>query len=141
MNKFKTMIIVAFIIGLILILFIIGKINLSIKFDSAVKELFSQSMDISNKRYSQTQLDGLPEPIQRYFNYILKDGQSYISYARIKHDGLFKADLKKGWMNITGEQYATTEKPGFIWKGTTQMFVAREVNDCNGCPLIQVKQN
>lgn len=127
MNKSKTMIIVAFIIGLILILFIIGKINLSIKFDSAVKELFSQSKDISNKRYSQTQLDGLPEPIQRYFNYILKDGQSYISYARIKHDGLFKADLKKGWMNITGEQYATTEKPGFIWKGTTQMFVARDM--------------
>jgi hypothetical protein len=26
-----------------------------------------------------------------------------------------------------GEQYATTEKPGFIWKGTTSMFTARDM--------------
>ena len=30
-------------------------------------------------------------------------------------------------MNIKVEQYATTEKPGFIWKGTTAMFVARDL--------------
>lgn len=30
-------------------------------------------------------------------------------------------------MNIKGEQYATTEKPGFIWKGTTSMFEARDM--------------
>ena len=30
-------------------------------------------------------------------------------------------------MNTTGEQYATTGKPGFIWKGTTSMFVARDM--------------
>ncbi|MEZ4690295.1 MAG: DUF6544 family protein [Ignavibacteria bacterium] len=26
-----------------------------------------------------------------------------------------------------GEQYASMEKPGFIWKGTTSMFVARDM--------------
>jgi hypothetical protein len=30
-------------------------------------------------------------------------------------------------MDIEGEQYATTEKPGLIWKGTTGMFVARDL--------------
>ena len=44
----------------------------------------------------------------------------------MKHDGQFKTDLKKDWVNIIGEQYFTTEKPGFIWKGTTSMFVARD---------------
>jgi hypothetical protein len=35
--------------------------------------------------------------------------------------------LDKDWTDIKGEQYATTEKPGFIWKGTTAMFIARDM--------------
>jgi hypothetical protein len=69
----------------------------------------------------------LPDPVQCYFNRVLKDGQPFISYVRIKHIGRFKADLKKDWMQIKGEQYATTNIPGFIWKGTTTMFVARDM--------------
>jgi hypothetical protein len=115
------------VIGLILIIFIIGKINLSIQFSNQVKTLFSQSKSIAAQQFHKNQLDSLPVPVQRYFNHVLKQGQPYISYARIKHDGQFKAALDKGWMNIKGEQYATTEKPGFIWKGTTTMFVARDM--------------
>ena len=114
-------------ITIVVILLIIGRINLSIKFGREVKELFAQSKNISGQQFHRDQLDGLPEPVQRYFYHILKEGQPYISYARIKHDGQFKTDLDKGWINITGEQYATTEKPGFIWKGTTSMFVARDM--------------
>lgn len=131
------MILILFVfLGLILTIFIIGKINLSIKFSKEVKELFAQSKNISNQRFYKTQLVSLPQPVQRYFNHILKDGQQYISYARIKHEGQFKADLKKGWMDIRGEQYATTEKPGFIWKGTTTMFVARDMYISNQGRLI-----
>lgn len=120
--------IVAFsILGLILLALIIGKINLTINFNKKVKELFAQSKKISDQQFHKSQIDGLPEPVQRYFNHILKEGQPYISYARIKHEGQFKAGLKKGWMNIKGEQYATTEKPGFIWKGTTAMFIAQDL--------------
>ena len=35
--------------------------------------------------------------------------------------------MKKDWINITGEEYFTTEKPGFIWKGNTAMFTARDM--------------
>src|ERR1035437_6428058 len=126
-NKKKLMIITLTIVGLILLVLLIGKINLSIKFGREVKELFAQSKSISDQTFHKRQLDSLPEPVQRYFNHILKEGQPYISYARIKHDGQFKTDLDKGWINITGEQYATTAKPGFIWKGTTSMFVARDM--------------
>lgn len=115
------------ILGVVLLLLIIGKINLEYRFRKEIKELFDQSTSISDQRFHKTQLENLPEPVQRYFNHILKEGQPYISYARIKHSGQFKANLDKGWMNITGEQYATTQKPGFIWKGTTSMFVARDM--------------
>ncbi|WP_428659919.1 DUF6544 family protein [Runella sp.] len=100
---------------------------MSAKFNKEVEELFLQSKSISNKIFYRYQLAGLPEPVQRYFNHILKDGQPYISYARIKHDGQFKPGLNKTWVNIKGEQYATMEKPGFIWKGTTSMFIARDM--------------
>lgn len=121
------MVIVFSILGLLLLTLIIGKINLFIKFSKRIKELFAQSKNISDQRFYKNQLDNLPEPVKRYFNHILKEGQPYISFARIKHDGQFKSGLEKGWMNIKGEQYATTEKPGFIWKGTTTMFVAQDM--------------
>lgn len=127
MHAKKIMTITIIIVGFLLLILIIGRINLSIKFSREVKELFAQSKNISDQLFHKAQLDSLPEPVQRYFNHILKEGQPYISYARIKHDGQFKTDLDKGWINITGEQYATTEKPGFIWKGTTSMFVARDM--------------
>jgi hypothetical protein len=121
------MTILLFAFGLILLLFLVGSINLSVKFSRAVHVLFAQSKSISGQTFHKNQLGQLPEPVQRYFNHILKEGQPYISYARIKHDGQFKTGLEKGWINIKGEQYATTQKPGFIWKGTTAMFVARDM--------------
>ncbi len=114
-------------LALVSITLILGKMNLAFRFDKSVKQLFSESKSITYKKFSFQQLEGLPEPVQRYFKHILKEAQPYISYARIKHNGQFKTSIEKKWINIKGEQYATTEKPGFIWKGTTAMFVARDM--------------
>ncbi len=121
------MIIVLFLFGVLAISFIIGKFIFSIRFKKEVKQLFSQSGNISDKTFRNEQLIGLPEPAQRYFKHVLKEGQSYIRYARITHDGLFKTGLDKAWVKIKGEQYATCGKPGFIWKGVTSMFTARDM--------------
>ena len=107
------MIIIISLIGLLVIILIIGRINLSFQFNKEVKELFSQAKSISGKSFSYKQLLDLPEPVQTYFKRVLKEGEPYISYARITHDGQFKPGLDKRWINIKGEQYATTEKPGF----------------------------
>jgi hypothetical protein len=121
------MVIIISLIGLLVMILIIGRINLSFQFNKEVKQLFSKAKSISEKIFSQNQLLDLPEPVQRYFRRVLKDGQPYISYARITHDGQFKTGFEKDWINIKGEQYATTERPGFIWKGTTAMFTARDM--------------
>ncbi len=114
------------ILGIILLILLIGKINLKLKFNKQVKQLFANSENITNKTYSVKQLDSLPEPVQRYFNYVLKDGQPYISTVRLTHKGFFKTDLKKDFIKISGEQYFSAQKPQFIWKGTTSMFTARD---------------
>lgn len=88
---------------------------------------FSNLLNLSGKTFNYTQLTGLPQPVQHYFKHVLKPGQPYISYASIKHNGQFKTGLHKDWRKIKGEQYATTKKPGFIWKGITSLFTARDM--------------
>lgn len=123
----RYMIIILSIIGLIAIILISGKIFLINQFRNEVKELFAQSKFISNKTFDYKMLPGLPEPVQRYFKYAIKNGQPYISYVRLTHNGQFKTDPNKDFVSIKGEQYFTIENPGFIWKGSTAMFTARDM--------------
>lgn len=113
--------------GMIGLVLMVGRINLSIQFKNEVKELFAQSKPIADKIFSYKQLNGLPEPVQHYFKHVLQEGQPYISYVSLTHGGQFKLGPDKAWLDIKGEQYFTTEKPGFIWKGTTAMFTARDM--------------
>jgi hypothetical protein len=115
------------IIGIVLLTLLIGKISKSMQFSNQVKLLFAQSKNRSNQTFHQSQLYSLPEPVQRYFKRVLIEGQPYISFVRMKHSGQFKTGLDKDWINIKGEQYATTEKPGYIWKGTTSKFTAQDM--------------
>jgi hypothetical protein len=123
----KFMFITLIILGILILLLLFVKINSFVQFNNKIKKLFSLSKIIKAKTFSHQQLSDLPEPVQRYFKYVLKEGQPYISYAAITHDGEFKTGLKKDWIKIKGEQYATTEKPGFIWKGSTAMFTAYDM--------------
>jgi len=121
------MILTLSLIAILILGFITAKIKMSWQFGNEVKTLFTNSKPISSQIFRYGQLGGLPAPVQRYFKQVLNDGQPYISYARIIHDGLFKTGPDKDCVAINGEQYATTEKPGFIWKGTTTLFTARDM--------------
>jgi len=114
-------------VALIIIIFIARRIILSWQFGKYVSKLFSNSENISGKVFTYDQLSNLPAPVQRYFKHVLNDGQPYISYVRLTHDGQFKADLKKDWTPIKGEEYFTTAQPGFIWKGKTSLFTALDM--------------
>ncbi len=113
-------------IGALILILIIGKINANIQFKNQIKTLFGQVKNISNQKFEYAQILGLPAPVQRYFKHVLNEGQPYISSIRMKHDGQFKTGLDKDWINIKGEHYATANKPGFIWKGSTTMFNAKD---------------
>lgn len=121
------MIIILFIVATLVLILIGGKLFRLFQFKNEVAELFAQSNNISARKFTYEQLSDLPEPVQRYFRHVLKDEQLYISYVRLTHDGQFRAGLDKDFTSIEGEQYFTAEKPGFIWKGTTSMFTARDI--------------
>jgi hypothetical protein len=115
------------IVALSVIAVLTGKALLNRKFRSQSNFLLAHSKNISDKIFQYEQLIGLPPPVQQYFKRGLKEEQRYISNVTFKHNGQFKTGLDKAWINITGEHFATMEKPGFIWKGTTSLFTARDM--------------
>jgi hypothetical protein len=131
----RSMAIIFTIIGLIVIAVIVGKVISTVQFNKQVKTLFSQS-ETSENIFSYNQLQGLPAPVQRYFRHVMKEGQPYISYVRLMHNGQFKTAPEKDWINIKGEQYFTTAKPGFVWQGSTALFTARDMYIANKGKLI-----
>lgn len=82
--------------------------------EKEVGKLFAISEEIHDI-YSREKIRGLPQPVQRYFDYSLQDHQKYVSYARLKHSGLFRPAKK--WMPIQGQEYFTVQPPGFVWFG------------------------
>lgn len=124
----KDVVIITLSLGILLTAtWMIGKIVSSNRFSKQVKSLFSESGVIKDKIFQPNEVQNLPEPVKRYFRHVMKEGQPYISYVRLKHGGQFKTGQGKNWVEIEGEQYFTTQTPGFIWKGSTKMFTAKDM--------------
>jgi len=98
-----------------------GDIMLRNQVENDIKSLFANSGKISDKIFTLDQLNGLPEPVHRYFQYSLKEGQSYISYVRLKHEGTIRQSAERGWIPARGEEY-TTQRPGFVWVAKASSF-------------------
>ncbi|MGY4538378.1 hypothetical protein ACVW0P_002798 [Mucilaginibacter sp. UYNi724] len=113
--------------GFCLLFILIKRIRAANEFEQEVVELFALRDSLSDQAFSYAQLVGLPEPVQAYFRHVLKEGEPYINYVRLKHNGQFKTGLNNKWVDIVGEQYFTVKKTGFIWKGTTTLFTARDM--------------
>lgn len=134
----KLKIVLPALLGAVGIGFLMSKKVSENTFKKEVNQLFQLAGPQKNRKFTYAQLQGLPKPVQQYFRLVLKEGQPYISYVRLKHNGQFKTDLKKDWMDISGEQYFTTTTPGFVWRGKTKLFTATDkyVNQEGG---LQVK--
>ncbi len=104
-----------------------GRAILKSRFHKEVRLLFDRAAPLKDKKFSYDQLEGLPVPVQNYFKHVLEQGQPYISYLRLQHGGWFKTGSDKKAMDIKGEQYFTASRPGFVWKGKTSLFTARDM--------------
>jgi len=49
---------------------------------SLVTQLDSASVSPRTSSYSQSELEGLPDPVQRYFRAVLREGQPIVVHAR-----------------------------------------------------------
>lgn len=73
-------------------------------------------------RYRETELDGLPPPVQRYFRAVLRDGQPVVTGAVVRHAGQFNlGEAADRWVPFTSHQQVVTRRPGFVWDARMPM--------------------
>lgn len=116
-----------FLIGIIIVIGLSAKIYASFQYRSDIKKLFHLSENSEQDFFTYSRLDSLPGPVRDYFKHVLKEGQPYVRYVRLKHGGQFRTSPDKDWMPIEGEEYFTTDNPGFLWRGQTTFFTAHDM--------------
>jgi hypothetical protein len=84
------------------------------------------------KFYNAKELEGLPAPVKRYFEKVLKDGQPIITAATVQHSGTFNmSETSSNWKPFTSTQRVTTNRPGFDWDARVRVLpgIAAHVHD------------
>jgi hypothetical protein len=71
---------------------------------------------------TESDLVGLPAPVQRYLTYSGVLGKPWINTVRLKYRGHFRMAANKPWMPITATQVYTTNPPGFLWRAHFKLF-------------------
>lgn len=86
----------------------------------------------SPARYDPRELDGLPEPVQRYFRAVLKEGQPIVAAVSLEQAGMIDMAPAGGqWKPFTATQRVVTRHPGFVWNARVDLLpgVAVRVHD------------
>jgi hypothetical protein len=74
-------------------------------------------------RYRESDLSGLPAPVQRYFRAALTDAQQIVSRTTLTQSGTFNLSLTAAqWKPFTASQAFITARPGFVWDAKIMMF-------------------
>ncbi len=112
--KIGSAVISIFIFG-ILLLIIINSYSMNRMVENEIEELVSAAQNTGVMTYSLKDIENLPAPVQRYFRYVLKDGQEYIRFVRMKAIGQFRRPGQKEWTKMNTRQYFTANPPGMIF--------------------------
>lgn len=77
---------------------------------------------IKPKIYDQKEIEGLPEPVQRFFRTVIKDGQAIVATVKLSQQGLFNmSETENKWSPFTATQFVITQRLGFDWDARIQM--------------------
>lgn len=72
--------------------------------------------------YNSKELEGLPDPVQRFFRTVLKDGQAIVAAVNLSQTGQFNLnEMEDKWSPFTATQLVTTQRLGFDWDARIQM--------------------
>jgi len=86
-------------------------------------KLTNGQQPIQPKTYDPKEITGLPEPVQRFFNAVLQDGQAIVAKVAISQHGQFHMnETEDKWHKFTATQLVTTQRLGFDWDAKIQMI-------------------
>jgi hypothetical protein len=85
-------------------------------------KLTSGRQTIHPKIYDSKELEGLPVPVQRFFQAVLTDGQPMVAAVKLSQQGQFNLnEMEDKWNKFTATQLMTTQRLGFDWDARIQM--------------------
>ncbi|TET50592.1 MAG: hypothetical protein E3J58_03310 [Actinomycetota bacterium] len=107
------------------IIFIFGR-----KIRKEIKQL-SDSYGNIKKTYRDIYYEKLPEPVKKYFKYVLKEGSGHINNIIVTQSGGIRLKENQKWIPFKAVQYFSGQKPGFIWiaSASTNPFIWISVRD------------
>ncbi len=87
-----------------------------------------QAMEAANptarpQRYFDTELEGLPPVVARYFSKVLNLHQPVVSRLYLEQTGTMNRSTEgpENWIPFTAWQRVTTKRPGFVWDASMTM--------------------
>lgn len=67
-------------------------------------------------------LADLPDPVRRYFETVLTDGQERVRTARVEQTGEFRlGDREAPWRPFTATEWFAVDPPGFVWSAAISL--------------------
>jgi len=118
----KIGLVVLVIIVILVIFFAISYVRFERRVADEVRELFKEVEETGPEVISEADLEGLPEPVQKYLRYAQIVGKKRIGTVRLKQKGSIRTSQDQGWMPFTSEQYYTTDDPAYVWHATVKLF-------------------
>jgi hypothetical protein len=115
------------IIGILIIVCLgLASIYASYRWQSNTEKLRAKLIDgrrtIKPKIYDQKEIEGLPDPVQRFFRTVLKDGQAIVAAVELTQKGQFNLnEMEDKWSPFTATQLVITQRLGFDWDARIQM--------------------
>ena len=85
-------------------------------------KLINGQQPIKPKIYDPKEIEGLPAPVQRFFQTVLKGGQPIVAAVKLSQQGQFNmSETESKWSPFTATQLVTTQRLGFDWDARIQM--------------------
>lgn len=90
--------------------------------DKLRTKLTNGRQEIKPKIYDQREIEGLPDPVQRFFKTVLKDGQAIVAAVKLTQQGQFSMnEMSDKWNPFTATQLFIAQRLGFDWDARIQM--------------------
>jgi hypothetical protein len=107
--------IICALLGIAVLSALVGRQRFRSLANAEVSTLFSEISASVGPEQLKARWDALPEPMRRYFRYVIPKDAPAIRTARTKHGGFFRTKPDQRWLPIEGEQHFTVAEPGFVW--------------------------
>lgn len=83
-----------------------------------VRALESAASDGKTRLVGEEDLDGLPEPVQRYLRFTGVVGKPFVRRVHLRQEGRMLLGQGLPWIRLEAEQWHSVDPPGFVWDAT-----------------------